>query len=77
MCEVMKTWVLGESVSSFEWLEEALGFKGEVSRVKVMGLHMGSYNFGLYPASAEKSLKNTVKGINFFRNHPCSSVAGE
>lgn len=53
MCEVMKTWVLGESMSSSEWLEEALGFKGEVSRVKVMGLHVGSYNFGLYPASAE------------------------
>lgn len=43
-----------------------------------MGLHMGSCKFGLYHASAEQSLNSTVKGINFFRNHPCSSsVAGE
>lgn len=50
MHKVMKACVLRESMSGSEWLEEALRFKGtvqghkpsEVSRVKVMGLHLGS-----------------------------------
>ena len=43
MCEVMKMWVLGESVSSSEWLEEALGFEGTVWRSKQGQGHGASY----------------------------------
>ena len=60
MCEIIKTWVLGESLSGFEWLEEVLGFKGPVKKCKptevskVIGVsYGGDKKSGLYSPGTE------------------------